>query len=161
VCAKLGVTVNINFSFSFVRSLFFWTCLLYNSRETFPTWYIPHHSLLGGKWLIHFMINVMDYLKPLPIPFKMHGSTSQVSSGYLYFNSSRALFCYVRRSKMLIQCGSFVISFTEILVFSVEINCQLPCHIQIYGTLWQCSTVIWLNFYSCFCFSCYDLLFYC
>jgi len=69
---------------------------------------------------IHHMISNVDYLKLLPIQFKMCGSTSQVSSGYFNFSSNRALFCYVRRSKSLIGYGSFVISFTEILVFSVQ-----------------------------------------
>jgi len=86
----------------------------------------------GTYNIIHYMISIMDYLEPLPIQFKMRGSASQVFSGYLNFGSNRALFCYVRRSKSLIECGSFVISFTEMLVFPVQTNCQLPCHIQIY-----------------------------
>jgi len=75
---------------------------------------------------IHYMISNVDYLKPLHIQFKMHGSTSQVFSGYLNFNSSRALFCYVRRSKSLIEYGSFVISFTEMLVFPAQtVSCRV------------------------------------
>jgi len=94
---------------------------------------------------IHYMISNVDYPKPLPIQFKMCGSTSQVSSGYLNFSSSRALFCSVRRSKSLIEYGSFVISFTEMLVFPVW---TVSCHVISKYTLWQCSTVIWLHFYS-------------
>lgn len=79
---------------------------------------------------IHYTISIMDYLKPSPIPFKMRGSASQVSSGYFNFSSSRALFCYVRRSKSLIECGSFVILFHRNVGIPCT-DCQLPCHIQI------------------------------
>ena len=111
---------------------------------------------------IHYMISIMDYLKLLPIPFKMHGSTSQVSSGYLNFSSSKALFCYVRRSKSLTECGSFV--FLSQKCWCSLYRLTVSCHVLSKYTLWQCSTAIWLNFYSSSSStssSCCDMQFYC
>jgi hypothetical protein len=137
--SELEVMVNFYFSFSFVGSLpFFWTCLLNDYRETFPTWLIPHiygtYNILslGIKWL-RFITWLVSWVIWNRYPFHLKcSSTSQVSSGYLNFSRSRALFCYVRRSKSLKECVSFVLSFIEMLVFPVQTDGQLPFHIQIY-----------------------------